>query len=224
MKKDHTPPRLGQPGLYRRTFKDGETVLLTVKAGWPQLEGDSIGAKRINRYCDALARRWQKRWEGPLLKAAKAAAGPDTPPWSAGMDFTVTLFREDLFSFYLDIWEDVGLPRPRRLRLGETWRLPEGVPLTLKEVLSPGRRWRRTVLTEVRRQIEARLESGESLFRADWPRLAVSRFSPQRFYCTEAGPSLFYPVDAIAPSLEGFPTFPLKNEKSTCFFPGPLVS
>lgn len=224
MKEAHTPPKLGRPGLYRQTFREGERVLLTVKAAWPQLEGDSIGAKRINRYCDALARRWQKRWEGSLLKAAKAAAGPDTPPWSAGMDFTVTLLREDLFSFYLEIWEDVGLSRPRRLRLGETWHLPEGVPLPLKEVLSPGRRWRRAVLTEVRRQIEARLESGESLFRADWPRLVVSRFSPQRFYCTEAGPSLFYPVDAIAPSLEGFPTFPLKNEKSTCFFPGPLVS
>lgn len=219
MKEAHTPPRLGQPGLCRQTFRDGETVLLTVKADWPQLEGESIGAKRIGRYCDALAKHWQKRWEGPLLKAAKAAAGPDTPPWSAGMDFKVTLLREDLFSFYLDIWEDVGLSRPRRLRLGETWRLPEGVPLTLKEVLTPGGHWRRDLLAEVRRQIEERLTSGESLFHADWPRQTAARFSPQRFYCTEAGPCLFYPVDAIAPSLEGFPTFPLKNEKSTCFFP-----
>lgn len=211
MKKDHTPTRLGQPGLCRRIFQDGETVLLTVKADWPQLEGDSPGVGRINRYCDALARRWQKRWEGPLLAAARSAAGPDTPPWSAGMDFTVTLFREDLFSFYLNIWEDVGLPRPRRLRLGETWHLPDGIPLTLKEVLPPDRHWKRSVLTEIHRQIEARLASGESLFHTDWPRLSAARFSPQRFYCTEAGPAVFYPVGSIAPALENFPAFPLKN-------------
>lgn len=219
MKEAHTPPRLGQPGLCRQTFRDGETVLLTVKADWPLLEGEGPGPRRVNRYCNALARRWQKRWEGPLLKGARAAAGPDTPPWNAGMDFTVTLLRPDLFSFYLDIWEDTGLPRPRRLRLGETWRLPEGVPLTLKEVLSPGPHRRRAVLSEVGRQIGERLASGESLFHADWPRQAARAFSPQRFYCGSEGPLLFYPVDAIAPSLEGFPTFPLKNEKSTCFFP-----
>lgn len=211
MKEERTPLKLGQPGIYRQTFKDGERVLLTVRADWPQLEGNCPGVRRANRYCDALARSWQKRWEGHLQQAARAAAGPDTPPWEAGMDFTVTLLRDDLVSFYLDIWEDVGQARPRRLRLGEAWSLPDGVPLTLQELLPPDRHWKRRVLAEVRRQIGARLDAGESLYYADWPRLTGARFSSQRFFCGKDGPALFYPIGSIAPALEGFPTFPLKN-------------
>lgn len=210
MKKTPSVPALAQPGEYRQVFRDGETVLLTVSARWPRLEENSPGARRVNRYYAALFDRWCKRWEGPLLARAKAAAGPETPPWSAELDFTVTRFSDGLFSLYLDLTEDTG-KRPRRVRLGDIWTLPAGVPLTLRELLPRQRWWRGAVVETVRAQVGERLRTGESIYYEDWPRLVSTQFSPQRAYLTEEGPVVFYPQESIAPALEGFPAFSLAS-------------
>lgn len=223
MKETERRSKLGQPGHWEQTFREGDTVLLTAKADWPLLEGDPPGVRRIDRYCNALAARWRKRWEGPLLSRARGAAGPDTPPWEAQMTFRVTLLREDCFSFTVDITESTGAA-PRSIRLGEAWSLPEGRPLLLREVLPPGEARRKKLLTQVGEQIEGRLNTGESLFYQDWSQRLPQYLSKERFYLEETGPVLFFPIRSIAPSLEGFPAFPLKNEKSACFFPSPLLS
>ena len=199
--------RLDTPGCYEQVFRDGERVLLTARARWPRLQENAPGLKRINRYYDALFDRWKQRWEGPLLERARAAAGPDTLPWEAKLDFTVTLLQDGMFSLYLDCAESVGASRPRRVRQGDTWYVPDGVPVTLRELLPYRRWWRGPVLEQVRRQIGRRISAGESIFWQDWPQLASRRFSPQRFYLTQEGPVVFYPVGAIAPALEGCPTF-----------------
>ena len=209
MKKAPIEPVLAQPGAYRQVFRDGETVLLTAAARWPRLAEASPGLRRVTRYYNALAARWRRWWEGPLLERARAAAGPETPPWSASMDFTVTLFSPDLLSLFIDIVEETG-SRPRRVRLGDVWALPSGVPLELKELLAR-RRWRSAALETVRAQVEERVSSGDCLYYEDWPRLVSARFSPQRFYLTGEGPVVFYPPEAIAPALEGFPTFSLAS-------------
>ena len=203
--------RLGEPGCYNKVFREGERVLLTAHARWPRLEETCPGTRRVNRYYAALAGHWQKRWEGGLLERAKAAAGPDTPPWEANLDYTVTLLAEGRFSLYLDVTEDTGGKRPRRLRLGDVWLLPDGVPLSLRELLPPGRGWKGKVLERVRMEIGRRLDSGESVFCQDWPHQSARRFSPYRCYLAEDGPVVFYPIGAIAPAFEGFPSFLLEN-------------
>ncbi len=40
-------------------------------------------------------------------------------------------------------------------------------------------------------------------------KLVSKRFSPRRFYLTEDGPVVFYPVESVAPAMEGFPSFSL---------------
>ena len=114
--------------------------------------------------------------------------GPETPPWEAALDFTVTLLSDGLFSLYWEAAEDVGARRPRRLR-----RPPPVPPV----------RWTR--------RIGERLNAGEAVFYEDWPSLASRKFSPGRFYLTEEGPMVFYPVESIAPAMEGFPAFTLKG-------------
>lgn len=207
MARSVVEPRLTEPGSYEKVFRDGERVLLTCRARWPRLEETAPGLRRVNRYYAALARHWQARWEGPLLERSRAAAGPDTPLWEAGLDFTVTLLDGGLFSLYLDVTEDVGGKRPRRLRLGDVWLLPDGVPLTLRELLPPGRGWQGKVLERVRMEIGRRLDAGESVFCQDWPHQSARRFSPERCYLTAEGPVVFYPIESIAPAMEGFPTF-----------------
>lgn len=221
MKETPAELRLAPAGTYERVFRDGERVLLTVKAGWPVLEDSGPGPRRVNRYYEALFTRWRKRWEGPVLDRARAAAGPDTAPWEAGIDFKATRLESGLLSLFWDVREETGQRRPLRFRRGDTWRLPEGVPVTLRELLPPGRRWKRAVLDEVRRQIGEQLDRGESLYWTEWSRLAALRFSPDRFFLTEGGPAVFYPVESIAPALEGFPTFPLTRLMSASRASGP---
>ena len=171
--------------------KDGLTL------AWPRLEGTSPGVKRINRYYDALADRWRRHWERE-------------PGLRAGLTYQVTLLTEELFSLWWEATEDRGERRPRRVRQGDVWRLPWGEPVTLRELLPRRRWWKGPVLDEIRRQIGSRVQAGDSLFYPDWLSLASRRFCPSRFYLTEEGPVVFYPMETIAPALEGFPSFSLR--------------
>ena len=211
MKKEAAEPRLLEPGTYERTFREGPAVLLTAKARWPRLSEDCPGLRRIGRYYEELARRWQSRWEGPLLAQAQAAVGPETAPWTAEMDFQITFFQEGVLSLYIDISEDRDGPRPRRLRLGDAWALPGGEPVSLRQLLPRERWWRGRVMEQIRKQVGTRTAAGEAIFYEEWPRLASRHFSPQRFYLTAEGPTVFYPMETIAPALEGFPTFVLEG-------------
>lgn len=217
MKKAPVAPKLAEAGYCERVLTDGDAKLLRLRARWPRLEETSPGIRRVNRYYDALADRWLKRWEGPLQAQAKAALALGGPraerlPWSASLDFTVTHFQNGVLSLYIDAVEDVGARRPRRVRQGDAWLLPSGVPLTLRELLPRQRRWwRGPVLEAVRRQAGSRLQAGEAVFYDDWVKLVSKRFSPRRFYLTESGPVVFYPVESVAPAMEGFPTFPLSE-------------
>jgi len=211
MKNTPLELRLAEPGRYQRSFREGERVLLSLSQRWPRLEEASPGLRRVNRYYEALAQRWRKRWEGPLLEQARAAAERGGPPWRAGLDFTPTLLQDGLFSLYLDAWEDLGEKRPRRVRQGDAWRLPAGVPVLLRELLPRQRWWRGPVLEEVRRQISAQVNAGEAIYYEDWPALVSKRFSPDRFWLTREGAVVFYPPETIAPALEGFPSFLVKT-------------
>lgn len=209
MQNEPFEPRLSEAGTYEEVFRDGETVLLTARARWPRLEAESPGLKRINRYYDALADRWKQRWAGPLLESAKVEASPESAPWEVSLDFAVTLSQDGLLSFRLDAVEQTGERRPRRVRQGDVWRVPSGTPVTLRELLPANRWWKGPVIAEIRRQIGARVQSGEAVFFEDWLRLASRKFSPGRFYLTPDGPVVFYPVESVAPAMEGFPTFSL---------------
>ena len=216
MKKTPGESRLTKAGSCERVLLCGDSKLLSIQAKWPQLEETSPGIRRVNHYYEALADRWLKRWDGPLQEQAKkvlAAGNPeaDTLPWSVSLDFTVTHFQDGVLSLYIDAVEDVGARRPRRVRQGDTWRLPSGVPLTLRELLPRKRWWRLPVLEAVRRQAGRQLQSGEAVFFDDWVKLMSKRFSPRRFYLTESGPVVFYPVESVAPAMEGFPAFSISE-------------
>ena len=197
MKKAPVAPKLAEAGYCERVLTDGDAKLLRLRARWPRMEETSPGIRRVNRYYDALA-----------LGDPRA----ERLPWSASLDFTVTHFQNGVLSLYIDAVEDVGARRPRRVRQGDAWLLPSGVPLTLRELLPRQRRWwRGPVLEAVRRQAGSRLQAGEAVFYDDWVKLVSKRFSPRRFYLTESGPVVFYPVESVAPAMEGFPTFPLSE-------------
>lgn len=196
---------------YEQVLRQDGLALLVINARWPRFPGEGAGQRRLERYYRSLARQWMDRWTGPLLERAKAAPA-QTLPWKVRFDHLVTYSRDGLFSLRWEVWEDVGQRRKRRIRRGDVWRLPAGDVVTLRELLPPGRRWKRQALEQVRQQIQGRLDSGESVFFPDWPKRMVRRFSPGRFYLTDNGVAVFYPVGSIAPAMEEFPTFSLKEK------------
>lgn len=204
--KRETAPAPG--GEFQKEYQQGGKLVLTVRARWPRQPGEGRGARQVERYYDALADRWLRRWSGPLLAQAKEAAAGGSPPWRAELDYTVTLNAGELLSFRLDAIEDRGGQR-RQVRMGDIWRMPAGEPLSLPDVLPRRRWWRSLVLPEVRRQIGSAVQAGEGLYYDGWESLCSQWLSPDRAYLTEEGPVIFYPMETIAPALEGFPTFSL---------------
>lgn len=191
-------------GHHRQVFPGEEGPLLTLRARWPQPEGEDRASRRLRRYYDRLAQRWLERWTGPLLERAKAAQARN---WQAEMDFTVTCFENGLLSLYIDLSETTD--RPRAVRLGDVWEMERGTPVALPDLLGRPRRWRNWALEQVEKQAEGRVGSGEYLYYEDWPQLCRRWFSPERYYLTAEAPVVFYPMETIAPALEGVPVFPL---------------
>lgn len=212
MAKSVVQPRLEQPEVWEQIFREEGREILTAKAHWPRLCEDSPGLRRVNRYYDHLARQWQKRWEGPLLTQAKATVPEGGNPWAVSLQYEITLFTPQVLSLWWEVGENTGERRPKRVRQGDIWALPQGVPVLPGELFAPlGKNWRKTVLAEVEKQITNRLQIGESLFKEDWPQRIGPALSSEGFYLTAEGPWLFYPVESIAPALEDFPTFPLAS-------------
>lgn len=205
-------PRLEQAGVWKQAFREDGREILTAEARWPRLAEDSPGLRRINRYYEHLFGLWRKRWEGPLLTRAGAGAREKGAPWSVSLRYEITLFTPQIFSLWWEVGENTGARKPKRVRQGDIWALPQGTPILPGELFAPlGRHWRKAVLAEVERQINARLRVGESLFMEDWPQGIARHLSPEGFYLAEEGPFLFYPMESIAPALEGFPSFSLSS-------------
>lgn len=214
-------PALAAPGgTCRRTFREGEEIHLTFTARWPRPEGEGRGADRIRRYYDALADRWIRRWSGPLLDRAKGAAAQGDPPWSAELDYATTYEDDRYVSYRLDVTESWG-GRRRQVRLGDVWALPQGAPVHPRELLPKAHRWRSQVLSQVREQIGGRIGSGESVYYDGWESLCARWLSPDRFLLTPEGPVVFYPMETIAPAMEGFPTFLLEGRAPDGAGPAP---
>lgn len=203
-------PQLEQPGAWEQIFREEGLEILAAEANWPRLAEDSSGLRRVNRYYEHLAQQWRARWEGPLLSQAKATVQEKKQPWSASLRYEITLLTPQILSLWWEASEEVGERRPRRVRQGDIWALPQGVPILPGEFFTfLGRSWRKSILEEVDRQIREQLKTGESLFKEDWPQGIARHLSLEGFYLTEEGPCLFYPVESIAPALEGFPAFSL---------------
>lgn len=194
---------------YQKDWKEEGSVLLTISENRPRLKGENPALRKIDRYFDTLAQRWRTRWERHILPEARAAW--PVRPWTCSLDCHLTLLNEDYLSLWWEAREDTDPAHPRRIREGEVWRLADGMPLTLAQLIQ-GKRWRQTVLDQVSAQIRAQLDTGISLYYEDWPRLCRKHLSPHRCYLTETGPVVFFPFCSIAPALENFPTFPLSAE------------
>ena len=201
------------PQQWKHVMKrDGEEVL-TLSIRRPAFPNTGKTA-RMERYFARIAQQWRSRWETLLfpeacqaLADAREASKPFVP-WKAELDYTVTLWHSPLLSLRLDTVETGPNPRPMQIRMGETWDCERGYPRTLRSFFpAKAHRWRKNLLDSIREQAAQRLAAGESLLDPDCAQIMERSFDPDRYYLTEEGIAVFYPLYILGAYAEGIPVF-----------------
>ena len=204
----------------RQLTLEGELVL-EYTLSWPEVRGGGLGGRWISRYYARLARAWRLRWQREVywkacleLAACRAASRPFTP-WKGKLGGEVALLEGGLLSLRLEGEEIRGDGRPSRVRWGDVWKVREGAPCSLREVLGKGRGWRKGLVDEVIRQGRSRREAGDCFLDGDWEKGAKAHLPHRDFCLTPAGVELTYPQCTIAPAAEGTPVSVVPREGMT---------
>lgn len=169
---------------------------------------------RIERYFAHVAQLWINRWKEHLFPAACKAfseaseGGSVFHPWRAQLNYTLTYWHDPIFSLRFDAIESMGNPRPHRFCMGETWDRSTGYPRSLRSFF-PGQAliWRKKILASLKQQADQQISSGESLLAPECKQIMDRAFDPDRFYLTDDGIALFYPLYILGPYAEGIPVF-----------------
>ena len=201
------------PQQWQRTMKQDGQPILVIKLRRPSAP-DRGKAKRMERYFARFAQLWQDRWENSLFPRACQAysetkeCGKAFTPWQAELDYEITFWQPPLVSLCIRITETGPDSRPLCTHIGETWDCSNGFPRTLRSFFTAqGCRWRQQVISALSTQAEAQLASGESLLDPDCTQVMKRTFDPDRFYLTEEGAAIFYPMYLLGPYAEGVPIF-----------------
>ena len=201
----------------RRLTLEGEGVLEYILR-WPQVEGAGLGGRWISAYYRRLAGSWRRRWEREVylqacldLVRCREESRPFTP-WRGELTGEVALLRDGLLSLRLCGWESRGARPPSRVRWGDVWRVRQGAPCPLGELMAGRRGWRRRLWAALAGQGEARRRGGDCFLDPDWLKKARAA-RPLKDYClTEEGVELALPQCAAAPAAEGCPVFTIPRE------------
>lgn len=199
--------------IWKQTFKSEGEAVLVVSLRWPDFSSAPRSMRRVHRYYEALGRAWRSYCEGKLftaatqaLAAARAGSRP-FQPWSIALDGSVTYEDETTLSLTLDAVLRGSSPHPLTVRSACTWDKKSGAPKRLSDVLPPALQKRRALLSALRQQAARQRDSGESLLFQDVETRVEKLFSTERFFLTENGTALFYPMCALGSPAEGVPVF-----------------
>lgn len=212
----HTEPFLAE----REWTVEGIPVLAaSVAVPRPEPLADKV-SRRIHRYYQLQCRaylRYCERWLLPQAEAeyrAALAASAPLPCFRAELGFRVTYNEGGLWSLYTQSRE-VTLPGQTLVtRRGDTWDLAAGYPAPLSDFFPPRSPWKKRLLALAAAEIERQEKAGTARYHETWRRELRRCFNPQNFYLTSEGLAFFFPMYAIAPGVEGVPTFLLPYGES----------
>lgn len=202
-----------QPFTTEREWTVEGIPVLTTAISVPQPEMSNTTSKisrHIRRYYQLQCRsylRYCEKWLLPQAEAEyRAALAASTPPpsFQTRLEYRITYQEGSLLSLYTQSREPTLITRR-----GDTWDLTTGYPVPLSDFFSPHISWKRQLLALAETEIQRQERAGISCYRGDWRHRLRRSFNPQNYYLTADGLAFFFPMYAIAPSVEGIPVFTL---------------
>lgn len=169
--------------------------------------------RRVGQFYRLQKRAFLQYCKKELLPWAEAEARialeKSVPPpcFHAELRWQETYHTARLWSLYTEVRETTMPGLPSLLRWGDTWDLTTGYPLALHAFFPPRTPWRKRIREEAEAEILRQEGRGEAEYFPDWRRRLRRYFNPRSFYLTEQGIAFFYPMYALAPAVEGIPTF-----------------
>jgi len=181
---------------------------------------DSV-SRRIRRYYRLQCRSFLRYCEHFLFPQAAAeyhaalANSSPLPLFRAELSYCVTYNQNGLWSLYTQSRELTLPGRTLLTRRGDTWDLAAGYPVPLSSFFPPRSGWKKRLLHLAADEIQRQEERGIARYRPDWRRQLRRSFNSRNFFLTDEGLSFFFPMYALAPAVEGVPTFTVPYRERT---------
>ena len=202
-----------QPMEAERTWNADGVAILQARASLPQplMPGNPLRKIRVFyrlqnraflRYCQGELRPQAER----EYRTARENSSP-LPCFQAELTFQETYREGRLWSLYTELRENVAPGPPLRRRWGDAWDLATGYPAALSDFFPPRSHWKRKLLAIAAEEIERQEKRGLSRYHPDWRQRLRRSFNPRNYYLTPEGLAFFFPMYALAPPMEGIPSF-----------------
>lgn len=224
--KSDLPPLHIEPFISSREWNVDDITILTATISLPQpVPATTSISRRIRRFYLLQARsylRYCERWLLPKAKEAyrnALASSTPLPCFHAELTYQITYHQGGLWSLYTQSQETTLSDRPFLARHGDTWDLATGFPLPMQAFFPPHSRWKKRIIDCISHQIELQERSGNAVYYPNWRKDLRQHFNSRNYFLTEGGLSVFFPMYAIAPSVERIPTFliPFCDDESSSF-------
>ena len=196
----------------QKNLKSNGNIVLQYHMRRPSFS-DSGKLRRMEQYFTRMEQSCLANWENTLYrKAAQTCAVHSDQniflPWQANLDYEITFWEFPTLSIRIDIKEQGPTSTPFSLCIGEVWDCSSGYPCSLRTFLPARKRhWKSDLIQQLQKQTRERLDSGDCLFHTDCLSIIGRDFDSSRFYLTEAGLVIYYPLYALGSYGEGIPTF-----------------
>ncbi|MBQ6206200.1 MAG: DUF3298 domain-containing protein, partial [Oscillospiraceae bacterium] len=161
-----------------------------------------LQSRAFFRYCQGELRPWAEK----EYRIARENSAP-LPCFHAELTFHETCRMGRLWSLYTELQENAGPGSPTRRRWGDAWDLATGYPVAISAFFPPRSHWKRKLLAIAAAEIERQEKRGLSRYYPDWRRRLRRFLNLRNYYITSDGLTFFFPMYALAPPLEGIPSF-----------------
>lgn len=205
---------------------DGVPVLTAALSLPRPADRKSRTARRIDRFYQLQGRAYLRYCEGWLFPKAAAeyrqalAGSAVLPHYTAALIYRVTCSERGVWSVFTDAREEIG-GRRSILRRGDTWDLCAGYPMPLSAFFPKRYPIRKKLLQTAEVEIRRQESAGISRYHEKWRQELRRSFNRENFYVTPDGLRFFWQMYAVAPAVEGIPTFSLPFSADACRWPEP---
>ncbi len=200
------------PITIQRNLKSNGKTVLQYHIRRPSFP-NSGKLRRLQQYFTRLEQIWQTKWENTLYQKASQAYAEQSNqniflPWQANMDYEITFWKPSILSMRINVKEQGPVSPPVSLCIGEVWDCNSGYPCSLLTFLpTKQRHWKSDLIKQLQIQAKQRLDQGECLLYENCLLTIKQNFDSCRFYLTDAGLVIYYPMYTLGAYGEGIPTF-----------------